>query len=316
MISLATGIVEPLLAQDTVVDIGAYHGVDEDAAGVDGIGVELAERVEVLDLGDDVVGTHGGRHVEVTRRAAVDEVAPGVASVSPDDGDVALEGRHQDVCAAVELDELLALFGDRSNAGGCEEATQPGAAAAHHLGQRALRRGFDLEDAFVHGLAHPGGSADVAGDDLPDLPQPGELEDAALAVAGVVGVEREILHVHRLEVVDEREGIALTDEAADSDAHPRVDVAQRLTDRDHLVLGHLGLLTRGLRPSADPRRLRAGRLTLRESGVAAPARVAAVKPITRFGRCFRSDDREWSPVARPCRYTSRPGERWAGILAG
>src|SRR5665811_1791753 len=77
--------IELLLTQDAVVDVGAHHRVYEDAGRVDGVGVELAERVEVLDLGDHVVGAGGGRHVEVARRAAVDEVCLLYTSPSPRD---------------------------------------------------------------------------------------------------------------------------------------------------------------------------------------------------------------------------------------
>ena len=202
-----------------VLDVGAHHGVDEDPAGVDALGVELAHGVEVLDLGDDVVGAHGRRHVEVARCATVDQVAPGVALVGAHDGDVAPHRRHQDVLAAVDLDDLLALFGDRADAGGRQKAAQAGAAAAHHLGEGALRGGFDLEPAFVHRLADVGRGADVAGDDLADLALVDELDRAALAVAGVVFVDGEIAHVHRLEMVDERKRVTLADEASDGDAH-------------------------------------------------------------------------------------------------
>ncbi len=65
-------------------------------------------------------------------------------------------------CSSIEL---LALFGDGADAGGREKAAQTGAAAAHHLGERALRRGHDLETALVHRLADLGRGAHVAGDD-------------------------------------------------------------------------------------------------------------------------------------------------------
>ena len=153
-----------------------------------------------------------------------------------------LERRHEDVLAAVQLDDLLALLGHGADAGGREKAAEARAAAAHHLGERALRRGLDLEPALVHGLADLRRGADVAGDDLLDLALLDQLDDAALAVAGVVLVDREVADVHRLEVVDQRERIALADEAADGDAHPALDVGHRLLDGDHLVLRHRSLL--------------------------------------------------------------------------
>ncbi len=153
-----------------------------------------------------------------------------------------LERRHEDVPAAVQLDDLLALLGDGADARGREEAAEAGAAAAHHLGERALRRRLHLEPALVHRLADLGRGADVAGDDLLDLALLDQLDDAALAVAGVVLVDREVADVHRLQVVDQRERIALADEAADGDAHPTLDVGHRLLDGDHLVLRHRSLL--------------------------------------------------------------------------
>jgi len=172
--------------------------------------------------------------------------------VGADDGDVAFQRRHQDVLASVQLDDLLALFGDGPDAGGREEPAEPGAAAAHHLGQRALRSGLDLEAALVHRLADLGRRADMAGDDLLDLALLHKFHDAALAVAGVVSVDGEVLHVHLLEVVDEGEGVTLSDEAADGDAHPALDVGHRLLDGYNLVFRHRSLLCAG--EARDPDR--------------------------------------------------------------
>jgi hypothetical protein len=143
-------------------------------------------------------------------------------------------------------------------AGGRQKAAEAGAAAAQDLGQRALRRRFHLEASLVHRLADLGRGADVAGDDLLDLALLDQLDDAALAVAGIVLVDREVADVHRLQVVDQRERIALADEAADGDAHPALDVGHRLLDGDHLVLRHRSLLctkeagARGARAACAP----------------------------------------------------------------
>jgi len=88
----------------------------------------------------------------------------------------------------------------------------------------------------------------VAGDDLLDLALERQLDGAAPAVAAVVLVDREIPHVHRLEVVDQCEGVTLADESADGDAHAAGDVRHRLLDRYDLVLGHLALLCTGGKP--------------------------------------------------------------------
>ncbi len=210
--------------------------------------------------------------------------------------DVALERRDQDVLAPVELDDLLAFFGDRADAGRREKPAEAGAAAAHHLGQSALRRGLDLEPALVHGLADLGRRADVAGHDLPDLALHDQLHDAAVAVAGVVLVDGEAADVHRLELVDQRQRVALADEPADGDAHPVLHVRHRLGDADNLVLGHLDSFRlsperRGEgAPAAHPRgragEKRASRsastTTVGTAGIASHAgrQVVLVEPIT------------------------------------
>ena len=233
---------ERLLAKHAVAAVGTHHCVDEDAGRVDGVGVELAERVEVFDLGDDVVRAGRGDDVEVTRGAAVDEVAPGVAGVGSDERYVDPQGLDQDEPSAVQLDDLFALLRHGADAGGREEAAKPGAAAAHHLGQCALGRGDDLERTLVHRLADVGRRADMARDDLLDLALVDELDSAAATKPAVVLVDGEVPDVHRLEVVDERQWVALTDESAHGDAHLAPHVGHRLAYADNFVLWHGTLL--------------------------------------------------------------------------
>ncbi len=225
---------------DAVLEVRAHNGVDEDARSVNGVRVELPEAVEVLDLGDRVLSAHRRRDVEVARGAAIDQIAPGVADVGAHERDVALDRGDEDVGTTAELDELLALGGDRTDAGRRQEAAQSGAAAAQHLGERALRRRLNLETALVHRLADLRRGTDVTGDDLLDLALPHELDNAAVAIPGIVGVDREVADVHRRQMVDEGERVALADEAADGDAHAALQARKRRADADHFVLGHVG----------------------------------------------------------------------------
>src|SRR5512146_108680 len=81
MTFFASLAIELLLPDRAVLDVRPNHRVHEDARGVDGVRIELAHRVEVLDLGDDEVCTCGGGHVEIAGRAPVDQVAPRVSRV-------------------------------------------------------------------------------------------------------------------------------------------------------------------------------------------------------------------------------------------
>ena len=117
----------------------------EDAGRVDAVGVERAERHDLLDLGDADLAAGGGVRIEVPRGLAVDEVALLVALPGLDDGEVGDDAALEDVGLAVELLVLLALGDHRADAGLGVEARDAGAAGAHPLGEGALRVELELE---------------------------------------------------------------------------------------------------------------------------------------------------------------------------
>src|SRR5260370_18491146 len=121
------------------------QAVDEDAREVHVVGVDRADRQDVLlDLDDRHPRRHRHQRVEIALRAAEAEIAEGVGLMGAEPGVVERQRLFQEVFAAVE-DSRLAPLGqlgaDRSRGiyGG-----DAGAGRAQPLGQGAMRRRFGV----------------------------------------------------------------------------------------------------------------------------------------------------------------------------
>ena len=73
------------------------EALDEDAGGVNLVGVELAGLDDDLGFGDGDAAAGGGVGIEVARGAAVDEVAVGVGLPGFDEGEVGVDGALEEV---------------------------------------------------------------------------------------------------------------------------------------------------------------------------------------------------------------------------
>src|ERR1700751_3754062 len=71
-----------------LADADFDDALDEDAGGVDVVGIELAGRNEMLDLGDRDFRSGCHHRVEVARGLAIDQVARGIALPGMDDSEV------------------------------------------------------------------------------------------------------------------------------------------------------------------------------------------------------------------------------------
>ena len=108
-------------------------------------GIELAEGDDPVHGGDRRLRRHRHHRAEVARRHAIGQVAPAVAALGLDEGEVAVDRRLEHVHAAVDLARLLALGELGAVAGGGEEAADAGARGADALGEVALRHQLELD---------------------------------------------------------------------------------------------------------------------------------------------------------------------------
>src|SRR6476646_8452201 len=131
---------------DALVEIQTVDDAfDEDAGGVDMVGIDLSGRDEMLDLGDGDARRRRHDRIKITRRLAIDEVALGIALPGMDDGETGEQPALHDIALAIEAALFLALRDDGADAGLGEEGGDAGAAGADALGEGALRVEFDLK---------------------------------------------------------------------------------------------------------------------------------------------------------------------------
>src|SRR5450432_190297 len=125
---------------DALLEIQPVHdALDEDPRRVDVVGIDLAGRDEMLDLGDGEARRRRHDRVEIARRLAIDEIALGIALPGVDDGEIGEQPALHDVALAVERALLLALRDQGPDAGLGEEGGDACAAGADALGEGALR---------------------------------------------------------------------------------------------------------------------------------------------------------------------------------
>src|SRR5262245_33702580 len=133
-------LLDPLLVAGAL-----QHLVDEDAGGVDLVGVDLAHLDQLLALDDGGLRRHGHQGREVAGGLPEHAVAPPVRFPGADDGEVGVERLLEDVLLPVDGPGLLALGDLRPHAGGGEEAADAAAGGADPLGERALGVEVDLD---------------------------------------------------------------------------------------------------------------------------------------------------------------------------
>src|SRR6185295_8668972 len=122
-----------------VVARALEDALDVDRRQVDQVGVERADRDELLDLDDGHLAGLGAQRVEVARGLAEHQVAPAIAAPRLDDREVAADRVLEHAAPAVDLAGLLAVGDLGAVAGRRVERLDPGAAGAQPLGERALR---------------------------------------------------------------------------------------------------------------------------------------------------------------------------------
>src|SRR5215470_10244616 len=126
-------LLDPLLVAGAL-----QHPLDEDAGGVDLVGVDLPHLHQLLALDDGGLRRHGHQRGEVPGGLVEDAVAPAVGLPGADDGEVGAERLLEDVLLAVDGPGLLALGDLGADTGGGEEAADAASAGTDPLSQRAL----------------------------------------------------------------------------------------------------------------------------------------------------------------------------------
>ena len=189
--------------------------VDEDAGGVDLVGVEFAGLDDDLGFGDGDLAAGGGVGIEVAGGAAIDEIALRVALPGFDEGEVGDDAALEDVGVAVEVFVLFAFGDEGADAGAGVEAGDAGASCAHAFGERALRGELNFELALEILAFELGVFSYVAGDHFFDLAGLEEEADALVVDAGVVAGDGEVAYAGIAECGDEGFGNAAEAEAAD-----------------------------------------------------------------------------------------------------
>src|SRR5689334_18468817 len=125
-----------------VVRRAENQAVYVDRGQMDAVGVEAADRHDLLHLRHAHLAAGRGRQVEVARGLAEHEVAALIRLPALDDGEIGADAALEDIFLAIELLDLLTLGDLRTDAGLGVEAGDARATRAHALGQRALRTEF------------------------------------------------------------------------------------------------------------------------------------------------------------------------------
>src|SRR5258708_26875298 len=114
---------------------------------MDAVGVEAADRHDLLDLGDANLAARRRRQVEVARGLAEQQIAALVGLPALDDRKIRANAALEDIFLAAEFLDLFALGHLRAVARLCVKPGNACAARAHPLGERPLRAKFALNVA-------------------------------------------------------------------------------------------------------------------------------------------------------------------------
>jgi len=191
---------------------------------MDVLRLNIAHGNDILALSDNGVSGGGHDNVEVAHGALVPAVAVLVALIGAQQGEVGVDGLHQQIILAVHSVATQAeggLLHQRINAHGSQHAAQTGAAGADALSQSALRQQVDLQRALGVLLADLGGHAHVGGDhalDLMVVDQLGDAEELLTHGAGrtthIVGDQGQILGAPCHQLLNNSTRLAASQEAA------------------------------------------------------------------------------------------------------
>ena len=185
---------------------------------MDVLGLKVTHGNDVLALGNHGVGGSGHDNVEVAHGTLVPAVAELIALIGAQQGEISVDGLHQQVILAIDgltAHAEGALLHQRVDAHGGQHAAQTGAGSADALSQRTLRQQVDLQRTLGVLLADLGGHADVGGDHALDLMIVDQLRDAeellTLGAGGathIVGDQGQILGAAGYQLLDDGAGLA------------------------------------------------------------------------------------------------------------
>src|SRR5258708_6989388 len=178
---------------DALYVIGTLEdGIYVDTGRVDLVGRELAGFDELLDFGDDVVGSGGHYRIEIARGFAEDEIAPAVALPGFDKSEVAAQGAFKNKVAAVEFARFLAVGNHGAVAGGSVKRGDARTAGAQAFGEGALRIQLHLQFAAQNELFEQLVIADVSGNHFLNLAILQQQTDAKVVHAGIITDDGEV----------------------------------------------------------------------------------------------------------------------------
>src|SRR5882672_8685050 len=218
------------------------HARDENTRRYDALRIERAQLDGLVDLRDGALRRARHGRPEVSRTLSVDEVAPAVAALRLDQGDVAVQCVLEHVAPSIDHPRFLAFREIGAVAGGGVEGADAGARGAHALRERPLRHELQLDLArAVEALEDVAvGQARVRAHDFAYAPGLEQGCDADFAVAGIVVDDGQVLRPLRDQRVDQLFGNAGAAESADEDRRAVAHVGERGFDRGYDLVDHAG----------------------------------------------------------------------------
>ncbi len=168
--------------------------IDENARGVDLVGIKFAGLDQMLDLGHADFAAGGDHRVEVAGGFSKNQVARFVAFPRFHKRDLGLDAGLEHILLAVENFRLLAFGQFGAEAGAGVKPRDARAAGAQPLSQCALRDELEIEFARQHLAFELLVLADVGGHDFLHLPGGEENAHAEAIHARVVPDDCEAFH--------------------------------------------------------------------------------------------------------------------------
>src|SRR5258708_30111179 len=156
------------------------------------IRLKLAELDQLFDFGNHVIRGGGHHGIEISRRLAIDKIAPAVALPSLDEGKLAANGAFENVRAAIKFTRLFSFRDHSAVARGRKERRNARAACAKTFRERALRIQFHLylasEDELLEEFVLP----HITGNQFLDLVILKEQANAEIVDTRVVADDGEV----------------------------------------------------------------------------------------------------------------------------
>ena len=183
---------------------------------------------------------HRHHRIEVPRRFAIDEIAPAVATLGPDERDIGLDRPLQHVQFAVQRARLLALGDLRPGRDARIEFRRCRRRQRGCARRASLRHQLELDPAgLVDRLEHVRVRASgIGADHLAHAALADEERDAALAGAGIVRDDDEIAYAQFDQRLDEGDRLADIAEAGAQHGHAVADSGDRRREARHAFVDH------------------------------------------------------------------------------